>query len=107
MNNEKSIFPQIVTNDEIKEKLDNKRIKLVDVREEHEYVLQHIPSSIFLPLSELETRYTELDKDDEIYVICRTGNRSDMAMRFLQSKGFKKVANDLTVMIEWDGPVQP
>ena len=54
-------------------------------------------------MGELEARMEELDKDQEIYVICRTGNRSDLAAQMLVKAGFTKVYNVLPGMTEWKG----
>ena len=42
-----------------------------------EFAFGHIPSAISVPLGELDSAV--LDKMKQIYVICRTGNRSDVA----------------------------
>ncbi len=57
-------------------------------------------------MGELEARLAELDQDQEIYVICRTGTRSDMAAKVLADKGFKKVYNVLPGMREWNGELE-
>lgn len=97
-------FKSTATNDEIMEKLNDDHVTILDVREPAEYAFQHIPGSVLIPLGEIEDRYDELNKDNEIYVICRTGNRSDFAAQFLTKQGFKKVANVLPGMIGWEGP---
>ncbi len=56
-------------------------------------------------MGDLEARLDELDPEQEIYVICRTGKRSDLAAQKLASKGFKKVYNVLPGMKDWNGPV--
>ena len=45
----------------------------------------------------------ELDKEQEIYVICRTGKRSDLAAQKLSKNGFTKVYNVLPGMGAWNG----
>ena len=44
-----------------------------------------------------------MDKDQEIFVICRTGTRSDLAAQKLAEKGFTKVYNVLPGMSAWNG----
>jgi len=51
----------------------------------------------------LENRLEELNKEAEIYVICRTGNRSDFAAQKLSEHGFKQVYNVIPGMCEWSG----
>jgi rhodanese-related sulfurtransferase len=54
----------------------------------------------------LENRVLELNPDDDIYVICRTGTRSDMACQLLSEKGFKRVTNVVPGMSGWTGPTE-
>jgi rhodanese-related sulfurtransferase/TusA-related sulfurtransferase len=95
-------FENTITNDEVIERVQNGGI-LLDVREEVEYAFGHIDGSISIPMGELEDRLDELDKDKEIYVICRTGTRSDLAAQKLEEKGFTKVYNVLPGMSSWNG----
>jgi len=99
--------PEIVNNEEVKEKLTNEEdIILLDVREPDEFSLSHIPEAINIPLGEIENRASELDKEKDMYVICRTGNRSDMAARILSTLEFKKVFNVIPGMIQWTGETE-
>ena len=76
---------------------------VLDVREEAEFAFGHIEGAKSIPMGELESRLEELNKDQEIYVICRTGKRSDMAAQLLVKNGFTKVYNVLPGMTEWNG----
>ena len=79
---------------------------MLDVREAAEYAFGHVPGAKSIPMGELEARLGELDQEQEIYVICRTGTRSDMAAKVLADKGFKKVYNVLPGMSEWNGELE-
>lgn len=99
--------PQIVTNEQVAEKLKSKEnTVLLDVREIFEFEFSHVPQAINIPLGDLSGRYGELDQNKEILIICRTGNRSDMAARYLMQLGFEKVYNVLPGMIQWAGEVE-
>lgn len=63
-------------------------VHLVDVRERDEYASGHVPGAINLPLSELGSRYTELDADKPYHIICQMGGRSAQACAFLESEGY-------------------
>ncbi|MFJ7669136.1 sulfurtransferase TusA family protein [Lysinibacillus sp. NPDC097195] len=76
---------------------------ILDVREEAEFAFGHIEGAKSIPMGELEERLSELDKDREIYVICRTGARSDLAAQKLVANGFTKVFNVLPGMTSWTG----
>lgn len=76
---------------------------VLDVREKAEFAFGHLEGAKSIPLGELESRLEELDKDQEIYVICRTGKRSDLAAQVLTKNGFTRVYNVLPGMTEWNG----
>ncbi|MGE7952872.1 sulfurtransferase TusA family protein [Lysinibacillus xylanilyticus] len=76
---------------------------ILDVREEVEFAFGHIEGAKSIPMGELEARLSELDKEQEIYIICRTGKRSDLAAQRLSAHGFAKVYNVLPGMTSWKG----
>ncbi|WP_232900873.1 sulfurtransferase TusA family protein [Lysinibacillus fusiformis] len=85
------------------EQIINRDGLILDVREEAEFAFGHIEGAKSIPMGELEARLSELDKEQEIYVICRTGKRSDMAAQRLALHGFIKVFNVLPGMTSWQG----
>lgn len=96
--------PNVMNNDELEKKLEaRENIVVLDVRETAEYAFNHIPNSISIPFGELEQRLGELDKEKEIFVVCRTGSRSDLAAQKLAEKGFTKVFNVIPGMSQWPG----
>jgi NADPH-dependent 2,4-dienoyl-CoA reductase/sulfur reductase-like enzyme/rhodanese-related sulfurtransferase len=62
---------------------------LLDVRERDEFARGHIPRAVNLPLSELRTRYAELETDREIWICCGVGQRAYYATRFLAQHGYR------------------
>jgi rhodanese-related sulfurtransferase/TusA-related sulfurtransferase len=78
---------------------------IVDVREEAEYAFGHIEGAKSIPMGELDARMDELSKDKDIYVICRTGKRSELAAQKLVKAGFSNVFNVVPGMTAWNGPV--
>ncbi|MFJ8460438.1 sulfurtransferase TusA family protein [Lysinibacillus xylanilyticus] len=76
---------------------------ILDVREEVEFAFGHIEGAKSIPIGELEARLSELDKEQEIYIICRTGKRSDLAAQRLSAHGFANVYNVLPGMTSWKG----
>ncbi|WP_421385132.1 sulfurtransferase TusA family protein [Bacillus salacetis] len=94
--------PHIAENDQLAAKLEE-NIIVLDVRESAEYVFNHIPNAVSIPLGELDSRMNELNKEDEIYVVCRTGSRSDLAAQKLTENGFKNVINVVPGMSQWNG----
>ncbi|KIL37382.1 hypothetical protein SD71_01545 [Cohnella kolymensis] len=103
---EEKKYPITVTTDELEQKLKaGDKTTVLDVREPAEYAFQRIPGAKSIPLSELENRLHELNPEDDIHVVCRTGNRSDMACQLLADKGFKNVKNVVSGISGWTGPV--
>ncbi|WP_338776351.1 sulfurtransferase TusA family protein [Metabacillus sp. FJAT-52054] len=97
-------FSRVINNEELLLKLssDSKAL-ILDVREEAEFAFRHIPNAISIPLGELKERLRELDHKSAIYVVCRTGSRSDMAAQQLASAGFINVYNVVPGMSKWIG----
>lgn len=101
------LFPNVITNDELKAMvLGEKQIHIMDVREDFEFMLGHVPTAVNVPLSNFTANLANFNQKETYYVICRTGNRSDYACKYLQKIGFKKVYNVLPGMYQWDGPVE-
>ncbi|MDC7235366.1 MAG: FAD-dependent oxidoreductase [Spirochaetales bacterium] len=71
----------------------DKGAAIFDVREEDEYALSHIKGAKNIPLSQLRDRIDEFPKDRNIYLHCRSGQRSYNATLALQNLGFKRVYN--------------
>ena len=92
-------FEQTIQNEEIV----GRDGVILDVREAAEFAFGHIPGAKSIPMGELADRVNELNKDEAIYVICRTGTRSDLAARQLVEAGFKNVYNVLPGMSDWKG----
>jgi sulfur-carrier protein adenylyltransferase/sulfurtransferase len=66
---------------------------LLDVREAFELPKIQIQNYMQIPLAELNERISELDKKDELVLVCRSGVRSTKAIQILHENGFKKLRN--------------
>lgn len=96
--------PHVIETEQLKIKLnDHENITVLDVRESAEFMFGHIPGAKSIPLEELESRLQELDKEKIIYVVCRTGSRSDLAAQKLTEAGFTNVINVVPGMSGWSG----
>ena len=84
-----------ISPDEAKKRLDaNEAIVLLDVREKAEYVNQHIPNSINLPLSQIQTVAEILpDKNATVFGYCLSGGRSQSAASQLVKMGYQNIYN--------------
>jgi len=64
-------------------------VQLVDCREQNEWDAGRIEGAIFLPLNTiLAGAGDELDKEKPVVVVCRMGNRSELATMMFQARGY-------------------
>jgi len=77
-------------------------IILVDVRTQEEYIEEHIPGALLVPVDELESLAPELmpDKEATYIIYCRSGNRSATAALMLIDLGYQNVY-DMGGIIDW------
>ena len=64
---------------------------LLDVREDDEWTAGHAPDAVHIRLRELGVHADELPRDREVYVICRSGNRSAYAAQALAGGGLNAI----------------
>lgn len=81
--------------------------RIIDVREMREIMAGTIPGAEPMPLATLPLRAGELDRDDTLVFICRSGARSAQACAFLQQHGYDKVYNLRGGVIGWASTGQP
>lgn len=86
----------------LKNKLENEEITLLDVREVSEYEGGHIEGAVNAPLSSLDANQLSYPKDEPIYVICRSGNRSAQAASQLQDAGYTEIYDVSGGMMAWE-----
>ncbi|MFN8698709.1 MAG: rhodanese-like domain-containing protein [Flavobacteriales bacterium] len=67
--------------------------KMIDVRSKAEFASGHAKGSVNIPLDQIASKASTLNKKDVIIVCCRSGNRSASAVRILNGKGFGQVYN--------------
>jgi rhodanese-related sulfurtransferase len=61
---------------------------VLDVRTQEEWDEYHAPNTTLIPLDQLQARINEVPKDQEILVICRSGNRSQEGRNILLAAGY-------------------
>jgi len=65
-------------------------VQLVDCREPYEWEAGRIEGAIFIPLNSIMSGAgADLDKEKPIAIICRSGNRSELATMMFQARGFE------------------
>jgi len=80
---------------------------ILDVRQPEEWNEFNVPDSTLIPLGELATRVNELPKDQEIVIVCRSGNRSAQARDILLEAGFTQVTSMAGGLNQWKAAGYP
>ena len=80
---------------------------LVDVREPWEFETCRIAGSLSMPLRGIPARFNELQRDDEIVMVCHHGARSFQAGMFLEQMGFTRITNLQGGVAAWARDVDP
>ena len=79
----------------------DKKIQILDVREDTERDHASIKGTIHIKLNEIADRHSELDKEKNIFVMCHTGTRSQAVVKWLKSQGYKNCVNVLGGIDAW------
>lgn len=83
------VFTNEISSTALRQKKES--VLLIDVRREYEHHAQHIANSVLIPLDELPQNPPQCDKQHPIVVYCKSGHRSQKALRILQEQGFVNV----------------
>ncbi len=99
-------LPAEITVDEAYDKYQEGTFVL-DVRTQGEWDEYHAPNTTLIPLDQLPTRVNELPQDQEIVVICRSGNRSQVGRDILLDAGFEQVTSSAGGLKAWSAAGYP
>jgi adenylyltransferase/sulfurtransferase len=80
---------------------------LLDVRDPHEWEISSISEELRIPKSQVVARSTEIPRDREVVVYCRTGVRSRDSIVMLQNQGFTNLVNLKGGITAWAREVDP
>ena len=69
--------------------LDQRAVRVLDVREDSEFRSGHLPGAIHIPVKRLPDRVGKLKRDKPYAVICASGSRSRGATNYLLDQGFE------------------
>ncbi len=75
---------------------------ILDVRTVSEYESGHLEGAINIPVEALNGRLSELNKNDELLVYCRTGNRSTTAVGILNENGYDRIYHMDGGIVAWE-----
>ncbi|AEQ07330.1 rhodanese-like domain-containing protein [Corynebacterium pseudotuberculosis] len=65
--------------------------QLIDVREADEYAEVHALGAVNIPMSEFTVCLDEVDTEQDVYVICKSGGRSARVVEYLTARDIKAI----------------
>ncbi|WET49414.1 MBL fold metallo-hydrolase [Chryseobacterium indologenes] len=69
--------------------IEDKEVKIIDVRKESEYAAEHVNNAYSKPLAYINEWIDEVQPEEHFYLHCAGGYRSMMAASILQSRGYR------------------
>ncbi len=98
------MYPSIPTVDvkttsEMQERAD---VCVLDVREQWEYEVGHIPNVLHLPMSQIANRINDIPTDKTLIISCKSGQRSGRVTNWLKHNGYEEVYNMQGGILAWD-----
>ncbi len=93
---------------ELAKRLENgDQLELIDVREDYEWALGHIPGARHVPLGDIPAEISGFDFSRETVLYCKAGVRSMHAARQLAAAGVKRIHNLSGGIMAWIDDVDP
>ena len=98
---------------ELKELLDGDRAPLLlDVREQDEFDVCHLPGAILVPLSRIQSEGPAalpegLKEQAQIVCYCKMGGRSGQVTQWLTSQGYTNIKNLTGGVLAWASEIDP
>lgn len=95
---------EVLSPQEFKSRITKKNIQLVDVRTSREFKGGHIKGATNIDVFQqvaFEMQFCNLDKDEPVYLYCRSGIRSQKAARRLVKMGFEQIYDLEGGYINW------
>ena len=68
-------------------------LTIIDVRTEAEWKTGHLDGAIHIEWQDILQLSSKVSKDEEIYLYCRSGNRSGKATKILTDAGYMNALN--------------
>jgi rhodanese-related sulfurtransferase len=95
---------------DLKSRLDNDDVWLLDVREPREWEICRIEGATLIPLGEILKRIDEIPQGNgskDIVIHCKSGIRSAKAVNLLRERGYTRVQNLRGGILEWIARIDP
>jgi adenylyltransferase/sulfurtransferase len=102
----KNGIPQLAVK-ELKRRIDaGEDVYILDVREPYEYKIAQIGGKL-IPQNDVPNRLSEIDRNREIIVHCRSGVRSQKIAEYLKQQGYPRVVNLAGGILAWADEIDP
>ena len=95
------------TVDEVQEAFNKHEIVLIDVRTPQEYMFEHIPGALLLPLAFADCSSLPGQSDKRIVFHCGSGVRSEKVARMALDAGCARIAHMEGGFAAWKGAKKP
>jgi adenylyltransferase/sulfurtransferase len=99
-------IPEITAAEFIKRRASGESLTLLDVREDWEIAVASVEGVVHIPMAQVQARLSELDRNKEVIVLCRSGRRSLEVAKLLQVNGFR-TSNLSGGILAWSRDVDP
>jgi len=93
LNTQKITFSELLNQEQFFEKSNDSNVLLVDVREEDELPRYQGNAIVNVPLNNIESYAKGLNIQQEIVLLCQTGQRSSIALHYLKKLGFNRISH--------------
>jgi len=93
-------IPEITPAEFMSQREQGHRLTLLDVREPWEVEVANVPGTQHIPMGEVSQRLSEIDRQNPVIVLCRSGRRSLEVAKFLQQNGYQ-VSNLAGGILAW------
>jgi len=93
LNAQENVKIVLLSPTDFKSQIENKDIQLIDVRTPEEFQETHIEEALNIDYysDNFESEFNKLDKDQPVYLYCRSGYRSNQSSIKLLEMGFTEI----------------
>ena len=97
-----------ITPTEVARRLDEgENLELLDVREPFELNFVRLPHARHIPMRQIPSQLGELDRTQDLVIVCHHGIRSAQVCAYLEHHGFDRVFNLTGGIDAWSLEVDP
>lgn len=98
-----------ITAKQLKSRLDaGEDITIIDVREDWEVAQGKLAQAIHIPMNDIPDSLDQVPRDKPVVIMCRSGNRSDQVIQWLEiEEDYDNLMNLVGGIIDWSRDVDP